>query len=725
MEDDQKPFGLCLSGGGFRATLYHLGVISFLRDAGALKDITHIFSVSGGSILAAHLVLNWEKYNGSDEDFEEIAGQVIQLTKSDVRGRVIRKWIFSWLLIIIRPLIWLLRKFRLLKKPDWRITNLLASIYSKFYRYKDEQGNWQEAKLADFKGKNSARPNIYILSTSVTTGRLCSFDNSGVTLTNEICKNPDDKEGNDNVTRIDSDIFPVGTAVAASSAFPPVFSPVAITKEMFQASEKKFPYTEYLTDGGVYDNLGIRSLILLQEAEESIKFGRVFVSDAGTAFDSKLNEPFSFILTLSIRASNVLMMRVGSLEYLGLENQDQFKVAICKIRDEIRDKGTDKAHDFRHSLNIDTQRAMECIRTDLNEFSFWEINVLTQHGYATARKAFISEFGAENSQDLKEKEPWKPKVTSGDWQGRFDLETEMQSAKRRKWGLWSPRDSSSWLTLGVLFLAVIIPFGLSSFGVFKITSIIYEKDENTRRTNEEIISFVKSIELNEPDDIETLKKANNILQRNLETLSETEPEDQKTDEAIKLFSGKILTDLFNKRKEAVVKIIVLTPDNQSRFGSGFFVRPDGHILTADYVPGEPGGRYQYTVEMADGTLRTARLVDKDSSKKLALLKIAESGSYQYFNFRKDANLKDSSAIGIGYLADVRGVTSKLGTLKEDTAPFFQIQFNENVGSTGFGGAPILDTSGNVVGVYYKYEQPVRRCILASEAEAYVLEQLGN
>jgi predicted acylesterase/phospholipase RssA len=29
-----QKLGLALSGGGFRATLYHLGVVRFLRDAG-------------------------------------------------------------------------------------------------------------------------------------------------------------------------------------------------------------------------------------------------------------------------------------------------------------------------------------------------------------------------------------------------------------------------------------------------------------------------------------------------------------------------------------------------------------------------------------------------------------------------------------------------------------------------------------------------------------------
>ena len=34
---------LCLSGGGFRATFYHLGVIKLLRDYGILQRVTRVF----------------------------------------------------------------------------------------------------------------------------------------------------------------------------------------------------------------------------------------------------------------------------------------------------------------------------------------------------------------------------------------------------------------------------------------------------------------------------------------------------------------------------------------------------------------------------------------------------------------------------------------------------------------------------------------------------------
>ena len=52
--DVRKGIGLALSGGGFRATLFHLGVVRFLYETGSLTSVKRISAVSGGSILAAH-----------------------------------------------------------------------------------------------------------------------------------------------------------------------------------------------------------------------------------------------------------------------------------------------------------------------------------------------------------------------------------------------------------------------------------------------------------------------------------------------------------------------------------------------------------------------------------------------------------------------------------------------------------------------------------------------
>src|SRR5436190_10002140 len=50
---------LCLSGGGYRAMLFHIGCLWRLNEAGLLGTIKRISSVSGGSITAAVLGMNW------------------------------------------------------------------------------------------------------------------------------------------------------------------------------------------------------------------------------------------------------------------------------------------------------------------------------------------------------------------------------------------------------------------------------------------------------------------------------------------------------------------------------------------------------------------------------------------------------------------------------------------------------------------------------------------
>jgi len=94
MESDS--IGLALSGGGFRATLFHLGVTRALAEAGLLSRVSHITSVSGGSVLAAHLVLNWRKYCGTSEEtklqeFEEAAEALLKFIEFDVRNRILRR----------------------------------------------------------------------------------------------------------------------------------------------------------------------------------------------------------------------------------------------------------------------------------------------------------------------------------------------------------------------------------------------------------------------------------------------------------------------------------------------------------------------------------------------------------------------------------------------------------------------------------------------------------
>src|SRR5215207_6416080 len=60
-EEPDDALALCLSGGGYRAMLFHLGVLFRLNEAGYLPRLDRVSSVSGGSITASLLGWRWDR----------------------------------------------------------------------------------------------------------------------------------------------------------------------------------------------------------------------------------------------------------------------------------------------------------------------------------------------------------------------------------------------------------------------------------------------------------------------------------------------------------------------------------------------------------------------------------------------------------------------------------------------------------------------------------------
>ena len=58
---ERKGIALCLSGGGFRAALFHAGAIRRLNELGVLSRVRTISSVSGGSIASGLLATVWTR----------------------------------------------------------------------------------------------------------------------------------------------------------------------------------------------------------------------------------------------------------------------------------------------------------------------------------------------------------------------------------------------------------------------------------------------------------------------------------------------------------------------------------------------------------------------------------------------------------------------------------------------------------------------------------------
>jgi predicted acylesterase/phospholipase RssA len=256
-----NKIGLALSGGGFRASLYHLGLIRFLRDAGILSQVTHITSVSGGSIIAAHLALNWDRYNGSPEEFDAVASELLSFVNLDIRNRIIRRFPLN---IPFR----LPRRFLGLSNRKLTRTGLLERHYEK-YLY----GDTSLFELPE-------NPKLHILSTDLSEGCLCSFNRDGLLM---VRRQPEKKI---RIDRIKTGLATVAMAVTSSSAFAGFFPPIELTGAEVGVNEGEFGRQAY-TDGGVFDNLGVRMFRCLQPyilAESPLSRDDFF--DARSAIDA-------------------------------------------------------------------------------------------------------------------------------------------------------------------------------------------------------------------------------------------------------------------------------------------------------------------------------------------------------------------------------------------------------------------------------------------------------
>src|SRR5262249_30980933 len=233
-----KRIGLALSGGGFGASLYHRGLIRFLRDAGILPHVAHITSVSGGSILGARLVLNWDRYNGSASEFDAAASEVLSFVRLDVRNRIIRRFPLTFPLRWLR---WLLgRSNRKLSR-----TGLLEYHYERFL--------YGDTSLFELPEK----PQLHILATNLSEGCLSSFHRNGLLM---VRRQPG---GTYRIDRIHIGLATGAMAVTASSAFPGFFPPLELTGTDVGANVGEFGRQAY-TDGGVFDNLGVRMFRCLE-----------------------------------------------------------------------------------------------------------------------------------------------------------------------------------------------------------------------------------------------------------------------------------------------------------------------------------------------------------------------------------------------------------------------------------------------------------------------------
>src|SRR5712692_4245836 len=87
-EEIEDGVGLALSGGGFRATLFHIGTLWRLNELGWLGRLARISSVSGGSITAGMLALKWDELKRTNWSQDAFVKEVVEPLKSFCRRNI-------------------------------------------------------------------------------------------------------------------------------------------------------------------------------------------------------------------------------------------------------------------------------------------------------------------------------------------------------------------------------------------------------------------------------------------------------------------------------------------------------------------------------------------------------------------------------------------------------------------------------------------------------------
>jgi NTE family protein len=235
----RDEIGLTLSGGGFRATLFHVGALRRLIELRLLTRVGRISSVSGGSIVAGRLAQVWAELasNPSVEAYERMVGEPLRsFCRRSIDARAIASGLLS---------------------PWSTAAEEVEEAYARhLFAMRIDQ-------LPD-------SPTFVFNATNLQTGRSFRFTKKHM--------------GDYRIGLVRKPTLPLARAVAASSAFPPILSPVVIknpgTFEPVEgadlAGNPAYTRKLFLSDGGVYDNLGLETVWE--------RCATILVSDAGAPF---------------------------------------------------------------------------------------------------------------------------------------------------------------------------------------------------------------------------------------------------------------------------------------------------------------------------------------------------------------------------------------------------------------------------------------------------------
>jgi NTE family protein len=392
-----RDISLCLSGGGFRAAIFHLGALRWLNEQGVLARLKTVSCVSGGSIIGAHLAYRlrngWPSRPLDDSQWsDEVVEPFFRVVNRDLRTRpVLARYVLPW--NWLRP---------------WSMVEALRRLYASYLFDGDDR------PLASFQGLPRfvfcATDMVFSVNWEATWSRVGDYE-AGY-------QSPPPR------------IWTLSRAVACSSCFPPIFSPAKTRIRAENLSLGGYGRTERearqrtarvnsirLTDGGVYDNLGLQPVM----ADK-----RVLVSDGGGLFKfALLNLPGRYLA----RYPALLQNGIGKLR----------KSWLMRDYTGGTKEGTYWGIGDGSSLggilpDEEVAELIAGIRTDLNRFTRAEYEILQNHGYLCAAEKTIRKCPQLLSSASAVEFVTPPYPQS--WIGRPSFHRALRWSAKRLWPYW-------------------------------------------------------------------------------------------------------------------------------------------------------------------------------------------------------------------------------------------------------------------------------------------------
>lgn len=425
--------GLALSGGGFRASFFHLGVLAFLAERNVLRNIDVLSCVSGGSIVGASYWLALRARLRDPRpmkhcDYLLLVRDLIRNFQDSVAGNLRRQVQPSIIRVIWGFLIGMKGMMdsektaraleRLFYLPKWQ-GNGPIYMHDLIFTPADYNSDLTGSDCFNPGRHNWLRahkvPALILNATTVNTGHAWQFTSTWMGEAPWSIY-----ETADSVRRLQWSDYNVaagwkielGRAVAASACVPGVFAPLRIDAK-FEDNDIRVS----LIDGGVFDNQGAVSLL-------ASNCNVLLISDAcGQLMLEKAPRRGLFGLAkYAMRAMDTLMERVrlANLADLDARRRSGLLRGLMFLHmksgldaDVIRLSFSQDAYQLNRSplshwgVRKDFQQALAELRTDLDDFSLDESSALMACGYQMASKGF--------ERDLAQFEAmWDPAKTH-DW----------------------------------------------------------------------------------------------------------------------------------------------------------------------------------------------------------------------------------------------------------------------------------------------------------------------